>query len=226
MNYKTIFFDFGNTLVYLNPGEAEIFVQLLQKQGFVVGEEAVREAFKAADAFYRQNLFAYNGRSEEFWLIYNGIMLKELGIADPDRRLAKAIMEGFEGFWHLYPETRTVLEGLHRRGYKLGLISNSTDEIRKRLDYLDLAKYFASITYSQEAGAEKPDPRIFRIALARTGCPPKEAIHVGDDYEADVLGAAACDITPILVDRNNQHVQANCLRVQNLHQIEEILSRG
>lgn len=225
MNYKTIFFDFGNTLVYLKPGEAEIFVQLLAKQGFVVGEEAVREAFKAADAFYRENLFAYNGRSAELWLIYNSIVLRELGIADPKRRLAKAIMEGFESFWHLYPETRPVLEELRRLRLKLGLISNSTDELKKRLEYLDLAKYFDSITYSQEAGAEKPHPRIFRIALARAGCTPKEAVHVGDNYEADILGAAGCGITPILVDRDGRYPQADCLRVRNLREIEGILSR-
>jgi FMN phosphatase YigB (HAD superfamily) len=58
--------------------------------------------------------------------------------------------------------------------------------------------YFDSVTYTQEAGANKPDPTIFQLALKRAGCSPNEAVHVGDSYEKDVLGARRIGIMPIL----------------------------
>jgi FMN phosphatase YigB (HAD superfamily) len=105
----------------------------------------------------------------------------------------------------VFPETHSVLSELKRRGFSLGIISNNTDEIFDRMESLDLVRYFDTITYSQEAGAEKPDPAPFRLALQRANRAPWECLHVEDSYEMDVVGARGVGIEPILVDRKMKH---------------------
>ena len=84
---------------------------------------------------------------------------------------------------------------------------------------LDLVKYFDTITYSQEAGAEKPDPAPFRLALQRANRAPWECLHVGDSYEMDVVGARGVGIEPILIDRRMKYSGADCVTVRDLNGI-------
>jgi FMN phosphatase YigB (HAD superfamily) len=140
---KTVFFDLGNTLIYMDPLPEEVFASLCREQGIEVEPEAVRRAYRKADLFYFTNMLKYRDRMDELWLKYDGIVLQELGIPDPGRRLARAISEGFrEGhFWHLFPETEEVLVELRREGYKLGIISNADEGVERILSWLGLPEY-------------------------------------------------------------------------------------
>ena len=60
------------------------------------------------------------------------------------------------------------------------------------------------ILASALAGVEKPDRRIFEMALSRAGVSPERAIHVGDDYEADIMGARSTGIEAVLIDRDGR----------------------
>ena len=228
MKIKTIFFDFGDTLAYWSGSEVEIWLELLNQLGIRAKPDAIEQADQEAKAFFTPKIYEYKGRMEEFWQLFNSFVLNKLGIPDPDGRLAKAIERGFEQeedrWFHLYPESRETLEALRRHGYKLGMISNNTDELLKRLDRLDLAKYFDSVTYSQEAGVEKPDPLIFQLALKRAQCAPEEAVHIGNSYEHDVVGARAVGITPILIDRENHYPEADCLKIRDMRELEAMLA--
>lgn len=222
---KTVFFDLGSTLIYMDPQPEEVFAALCREQGIAVEPEAISQAYEKADEFYFENMLKYKGRMDQLWLKYDGIVLEDLGIPNPSHRLAWAISRGFrEGhFWHLFPETGEVLGGLRRAGYKLGIISNADEGVERILSWLGLPELVDTITYSQEVGVEKPNPRIFRIALQRTEASPKEAIHVGDRYDADVVGAQAVGITPVLIDREENHRDLDCLRIRSLEELWGIL---
>ncbi len=222
----TVFFDFGDTLAYVHPSPLEIWLQLARELGLRVEMEALQGAHQEATEFFTPKIYEYKGRMEEFWLLFDSFILDKLGISDPDGRLAKAVYRGFqEDRWiHLYPETREALEALRKNGYQLGMISNNTDDLLRRLKQLDLEKYFDSVTYSQEAGAEKPNPLIFQLALKRAQCVPQEAVHVGNSYEHDVVGAQAAGITPILIDRDDHYPKADCLRIRDLRELEAVLA--
>ncbi|MFQ6090025.1 MAG: HAD family hydrolase [Candidatus Bipolaricaulia bacterium] len=224
---NTVFFDLGNTLIYMDPLPEELFAYLCREQELEVEPEAVRRAYGKADNFYFGNVLNYKGRMEELWLEYDGIVLQELGIPDPDQRLARAISAGFREahFWHLFPEVQEVLEKLRREGYKLGIISNADEYVEQILSWLKLPQYVDTITYSQEAEVEKPDPRIFHIAMQKAGTGPEESIHVGDRYDADVVGARAAGITPVLIDRENNHGDLDCLRIRNLEELWGLLRK-
>jgi len=222
---RTIFFDFGDTLAYMHPSPAEIWLELLHKLGIRVEPKRLERAHQEAAEFFAPKIYQYKGRMEEFWLLFDRSIFNKLGISDTGDRLAKAVQQGFrEAHWfHLYPETRETLDLLRKSGYQLAMISNNSDDLLRRLEQLDLAKYFDSVTYSQEAGAEKPDSHIFRLALSRAKCAPQQAVHVGNSYEHDVVGARSVGITPILIDRENHYPNADCLRIKDLREIEGLL---
>jgi putative hydrolase of the HAD superfamily len=124
----------------------------------------------------------------------------------------------------LYPETLAVLEQLRARGYRLGVISNHTDALPGLLAHLRISEFFQTVTYSQAAGAEKPDPRIFRMALGHDGCRPGEALHVGDSWEADVLGAREVGMAAIWLDRGERAPDREGPRVVTLDGVLEVVT--
>ena len=84
---------------------------------------------------------------------------------------------------------RPVLERLAGR-YRLGVVSNFTGNLRPCLEELGLARLFAVLSDSALIGWSKPDPRIFGHALAALQVAPQRAWMVGDNFEADIRGAA------------------------------------
>ena len=103
--------------------------------------------------------------------------------------------------WRLYPEVPDVLQALRARGLRLAVVSNFDTRLPPLLDALGLAAFFDAVVCSGEAGAAKPDGAIFAHALETLGVEASEALHVGDNREADYDGARAAGIEALLVDR-------------------------
>jgi HAD superfamily hydrolase (TIGR01549 family) len=81
---------------------------------------------------------------------------------------------------------------------RIGIVSNNLlEEQREKLEICGLAPYVDSLVVSEEVGLSKPDPGIFRTALARLGAREDSAIMVGDSWQADIAGAAAAGIRPV-----------------------------
>jgi putative hydrolase of the HAD superfamily len=72
-------------------------------------------------------------------------------------------------------------------------------------------------------GIAKPDPRIFDLALDALGVAPDHAIHVGDTPGADVDGARAADVHPVLVDPYDFHAHLDVDRVASLPDVVELV---
>jgi HAD superfamily hydrolase (TIGR01509 family) len=87
-----------------------------------------------------------------------------------------------------------ILERLARR-YRLGVVSNFTGNLRPCLEELGLARFFAVLSDSTLVGWSKPDPRIFAHTLAALQVSPQRAWMVGDNFEADIRGAAGLGIS-------------------------------
>jgi putative hydrolase of the HAD superfamily len=93
------------------------------------------------------------------------------------------------------PGALDALRVLAARGIRLGIVSNTGRTpgvvLRRILERHDMLRYFdaTAIAYSDEVGFRKPDTRIFQRALEALGVPPARALHIGDNPDADVLGA-------------------------------------
>lgn len=102
------------------------------------------------------------------------------------------------GYYRRYPhfnrEAGPVLRQLSQRRIKIGLISNaarSSRTYRRMLNSFGVGKYFDSLTISCEVGYLKPARQIFRDSLEKLSVEPHEALHVGDLFKADVMGAVS-----------------------------------
>lgn len=126
--------------------------------------------------------------------------------------------------WSVMPdEVHPTLRRLRAAGYRLGLISNTEDNLRPVLARTGLDRLFDSLVLSSEVGSEKPDPAIFREALRQMAISPENAIFVGDFYSIDVLGARAVGITPILLDAKGLSPDRDVLRVARLGDVVDLL---
>jgi putative hydrolase of the HAD superfamily len=100
-----------------------------------------------------------------------------------------------------YPDAAPALRRLRADGIRLVVVSNWDVSLHERLTETGLAALVDGAIASAEAGSAKPDPAIFERALAIAGEPAGATWHVGDSLEADVAGARAAGLHPVLVVR-------------------------
>jgi len=97
----------------------------------------------------------------------------------------------------LYYDVLPALEALQQR-FRLFAISNGNADLAA----IGLARFFEQSLAARDAGMLKPDPRIFAMLLERSGIPPRHAVHVGDDPDADVEGARRAGVVPVWLNRH------------------------
>ncbi|XP_032219533.2 haloacid dehalogenase-like hydrolase domain-containing protein 3 [Nematostella vectensis] len=121
--------------------------------------------------------------------------------------------------WEVFPEVMHVLTQLKGEEVTLGVISNFDERLEQILDSLKLREFFSFILTSRKVDVCKPSPEIFRLALKMSGVHSKEALHVGDNLELDVLGASSAGFSSLLLNRqdsSHKHVLENFKVIPNL----------
>ena len=116
------------------------------------------------------------------------------------------------------PDVPAALEALRGR-FRLGVVSNANGTVREKLGRVNLAGYFETIVDSHEEGVEKPDPRIFHVALERMGIDARETAYVGDLFYVDVVGAEAAGLRAFLLDPLDLHVGRAVTRIRTLAEL-------
>jgi len=223
----TAFFDMGGTLTYCPTPNEERHRRAFARAGVTVSLESLRATLPDMRRWQGPNRENYGWTQDSRDAFYSDSFahLARLVQAPGDAaQIGRRMWETWEDDYALYPDTRPALEGLQARGLKLGVISNwDKTDLADKLKDLGLAHFFRFILPSAMADADKPAPKIFLDALAGIGSSPSEAIHVGDSYGADVVGAAGVGITGILVARDAQEAPDGCLVVKRLDEILDYL---
>src|SRR5262249_49149972 len=173
------------------------------------GVQVDAAALSAADARAKRRLdlgdtIQATSDLQRGWLYFN-LVLTEAGVqlnAATEAALAELHdYHSTHNLWEYVPEdVRPALDRFTRVGLRLVVVSNSNGTLRAMFDRLRLTPYFHTIIDSLEEGIEKPDPRLFAIALARSGASPESTAHVGDLYHVDVIGARAAGLQAVLLD--------------------------
>jgi putative hydrolase of the HAD superfamily len=115
---------------------------------------------------------------------------------------------------------------LRAAGCQLVVVSNSNGRVRRILSRTGIEPHVDLIIDSQEEGVEKPDPRIFGIALERSHADRAATIHCGDIYHIDVAGARAAGLPAVLLDSAGLYHDADCPRVASLPEFADRLLAG
>ncbi len=233
---RTIFFDAGFTLLHPYPSTPEICQKICQQLNLHIHLDQVKERMHVAeDYFFRQvrlnrHTWASDQAIAEFWIGYYMNLLRPFVEEHDESRLhqlASRINEEFEKHtsWQIYPDVLPTLDALRAQGYNLGVISDWGISLGPILRHLHLSRYFDSLLVSAIARYAKPSPMLYDMALQRSNAVADYALHIGDSYVQDVLGARAVGMTPILLDRSGRLHEENvdCLLIHSLYELLDLL---
>ena len=156
--------------------------------------------------------------------------IRELGIEEHVEQIAWELLQSGHYLFAansatLYEDVVPTLQHFRDEGFKLAIVSNWDTPLDPLTERLGIADYFDAIVASHDARvrSEKPDPHIFNYALAAVGVSAEEAVHVGDTYEADIVGARDVGIRPILIDRANTQTGRWKETIQSLTELPGLL---
>jgi HAD superfamily hydrolase (TIGR01509 family) len=202
---KAVTFDFWNTLAHEPAGHlsrlrADAVLAALRDHGVPVEADEVERHLAAVGREHQASwsagrLFTAETAAER--------LTQALGVSAPaSEGVATAFLDaGGEAELELAPDIRDCLEALRARGTKLGIICDvgftSGSLLRGFLRRQGLLDHFAGWAFSDEVGAYKPSPRMFRHALRALDVAPEEAVHVGDLRRTDVAGARAAGMRTV-----------------------------
>ncbi len=232
---KAVFFDWFNTLARYEPPREELYQKAFREAGFEISLKDILRALLVAD----QHHFAENIKrpirerslEEQMELLssYPRLMLAEAKLsapADLPVNMIRKLMKDYRNLtMGLFEDVLPNLKLLKERDLIMSVLTNADKKgVSALCERLGLNPFMNFVTTSQEAGAEKPSPRIFLLALERAGVKPEEAVHVGDQYRADVLGAKGVGIKAVLLDRFDLNPEVReCPRITTLNELAQYL---
>jgi putative hydrolase of the HAD superfamily len=202
---KAVLFDVDFTLARPGPELGpEGYLRVGRRHGVELDVSRHDEARAAAlETLQKHPDFRHD---EELWIQFTKRIVVGMG-GDP--ATARSIAEEIEHAWEnsdnfdIYEDVEPVLEELRGHGLKIGLVSNGARDLREFVRHHGLD---ADVTVaSRYHGKVKPDPTIFRKALAQLGAEPHEAAMVGDHLEDDFEGARALGMRAVLIDREDRY---------------------
>lgn len=168
---KWIFLDIGWTLVDETQSHRRRWEAAKEVLGLNTPVDELMRLLEEASTAFASSPFRY--------------ALQELGLSGDKQE--DIIRRARFDYMHaaLYPGVHEVLEELSRR-YHLGVIANQSCGAEERLRHWNIRQMMCLVLSSAELGVEKPDPRIFQMALEQAGCRADEAVMVGDRLENDI----------------------------------------
>lgn len=109
------------------------------------------------------------------------------------------------------PDVIPTLIALRDKDCKLGIVSNGRSVKQwEKIIRLGLHHFFHTVVISEDVGCEKPDPKIFEVALKELRLEPEEAIYTGDSLEIDMLGANKAGLVSVrLIKQKRKEVTLN-----------------
>ncbi len=228
MATRAVFFDLGGTLLVMRRDR--IFRRVVNEEGRDASVDAIHRAYMGLEPWWLTTYAAIPMSPEQTVDAYRHLdqMVFSSLFPEADGEEALRVSRLVRKRWpelekdiplELYPDVEPTLTNLGRRGYTLGLISNAPADTERVVKPLGLDRFMTILVFSGAVGYTKPHPEIFRIAMKGAGSRPEESVHVGDLYEADIVGARNAGMKGLLIDRLGVHSNLDCPKLTSLDQI-------
>jgi putative hydrolase of the HAD superfamily len=136
-----------------------------------------------------------------------GRMLEQLGRPAPPDRLAELAaleIDTWSAAVTLYPDARPALVALKARGYRLGVLSNCSDQAGYVIERAGLDDLFDTLALSFRLGVAKPQPAIYERACDALGVPFGETVFVADGAFGELDAARDLGIVAVLIEQDGQ----------------------
>ena len=232
---QAVLFDLDGTLRHNRPDGFESFIEYMEELGhnFTLAQLRAggqwQHRYWADSPDLRADIAELGADTGPFWTRHAERQIRALSVTGDVPTLAARINamfdERYEPSDHVPDEVGPTLARLRADGYTLGLVSNRTDPLGPVAAELGLAGHFHFTLSAGEAQSWKPDPGIFRQAVALAGCAPAAAAYVGDNFYADVQGARGAGLHPILIDPKGLFHPPDCPVIHSLSELESALEQ-
>jgi putative hydrolase of the HAD superfamily len=195
--FDAVTVDAFRTLVGLSDPVPKLAAGLA-RHGHERPAAAVRAAFEAEVAYYLPR--AHEGRDAQSLLALRtecARVFLETAQAPVD---PSAFVPDFVGALEFepLPDVEPALRLLRSAGLALACVANWDVSLEEYLERADLLRWFDAVVSAAEAGAQKPAPAVFLLALERLGVEPGRAVHIGDDaVDRDGARAAGLAFEPV-----------------------------
>ena len=225
-NIKHVFFDLDHTLWDFDKNSALTFQKIF--------------AINQVDIDLKEFLDVYVPLNLAYWKLYREEKIdkaslrfkrlddafKELNV-DIKARMIYKLSEDYitylTTFNHLFDGTWDILDYLKPK-YKLHIITNGFKEVQHgKLNQANINHFFDTVTNSEMVGVKKPNPRIFNHALQVARAMPEDSIMIGDNYEADILGALNVGLDAICFNYHKENIDNDIKQIDHLFELKNYL---
>ena len=229
---KTVFFDFFDTLIFWTQPLHVTIRKIANRYQLCLDWSVYDEARAVLTEAYEASKPTNNIRDTIFrQLDACCVFLKKLGVREHVDQIAWEVLQYEHALFSrnnatLYEDVLPTLNRLQQIGLKMGIISNWDTPLHAMVEELGLAPYFEIVvaSHDQRVRSAKPDAAIFEYALSAVGVSAEETIHVGDSFEADIIGAQAIGIRAILLDRKGTQTGRWEETIQTLHALPDLIN--
>jgi HAD superfamily hydrolase (TIGR01549 family) len=222
----TVFLDAGGVLVWPNWTRVS---EALRRHGVDVPAERLAAADPAARAAMDRAELISDETDQR-----RGLRFWDLVLAGAGVEWSAAVRDAFQeldryhaehNLWELVPDfVAPALRSLRADGHALVVVSNSNGTLHRAFDRLQLTELVDLVIDSAIEGIEKPDPRLFELALTRVDASAASTVHVGDFYHIDVTGARRAGLGAVLVDEANLRPDVDCPRIRSIAELPALLA--
>jgi putative hydrolase of the HAD superfamily len=230
---KAVFFDAGETLIHRNPSLIKITYAYFRNGGYDISEKDISAAL-SKEALSMKDITAEGSMTDsEKWDHYMRLVFKALKVSDPVmlEKIKNRLKAGTS--FRPYKEVPGVISGLRKKKIKLGVISNAAAQLKNVLVKTGLHDRFDHIIISELAGVEKPDRKIFLMAVKKAGVKKDEFLYVGDNYIADIKGGLGAGVHAVWLERKTGNAQfsyggeagKDVLKIRNLRQLMPLMKK-
>ena len=226
-NIKHIFFDLDHTLWNFEKNSALTFKFLLDKYNITIDLQKFLKVYIPIN-FSLWNLYRDDKITKDYLRhnrlksTFEKLNIKiDSGLID---KISNDYVKHLPDNNFLLPNAISVLDYLFQK-YKLHIITNGFTEVQNtKISNSNLSKYFTCIIDSETVGVKKPHSKIFNYAYNISKAAYKnECLMIGDNYQADVMGALKNGFKAIHLNSNNESYHENSLIISDLISLKEIL---
>ncbi len=230
---KAIFFDLDGTLRHNLPSGGEFFADYAMQLGLRATQEDRLRAMRWEHFYWanspdlKADKKAYPD-DKDFYDHYARRQLSALGASDKlavemGPKVTEYMVQFYKPKSVVPQDVMRLLPVLKEGGYVLGVISNREKPYEEEIEALGLAPFFALVLAGGAIRMWKPEPYIFMHACERLGVNPTEAVYVGDNYFADVVGARRAGLQPVLYDPRGIFPDPGCPKIKSFDELEGLL---
>lgn len=233
-NIKAIFFDLDGTLRLNIPTGGEVFLEFLNNLDMYFSEgdrlrvEQWELMYFANSIEVTEDSKRFQGDFARFWVNFSKRRLMAFGIPENQATklaptISKYMNEHYKPKVVTPPEIPHILTLLQEGGFTLAVVSNRDKPFDDELKQLGIDSFFDFTLTAGEVGAFKPASPIFLRALEMANVAGNEALYIGDNYFADVVGAQNAGLIPLLYDPTGLFPEAECLSIKSYNELHDIL---